>query len=204
MLRLVIGFLPWIILGVLGNRSFVLALVLALAAAAVTTVRQLRSRSLKILDTATFAFFLFVLVGALGFHWMILATYMSLLVNVTLMAIAWGSLLAGVPFTIQYARDQVAPEFWHSPLFIRTNQYITAVWGLDFFLSALVSIYRQVSGDRPRVAIRVGSFFAGRGALHGLFSVLVPGPHAAPPGGGRATVTTSRRSDIANNDGNRL
>jgi hypothetical protein len=30
MLRLVIGFLPWIILGVLGNRSFVLALVLSL------------------------------------------------------------------------------------------------------------------------------------------------------------------------------
>jgi len=87
-------------------------------------------------------------VGVFGFHWMILATYMSLLVNVTLRAIAWGSLLAGVPFTVQYAREQVAPEFWHSPLFIRTNQYITAVWGLDFFLSALVSIYRQVSGDK--------------------------------------------------------
>ncbi len=32
--------------------------VLALAAATVPTVRQVRSRSLKILDTATFAFFL--------------------------------------------------------------------------------------------------------------------------------------------------
>jgi hypothetical protein len=94
MLRLVIGFLPWIILGVLGNRWFVLALSLSLAAAAVTTVRQIRGRSLKILDTTTFAFFLFVLVGVFGFHWMILATYMSLLVNVTLTAIASGSLLA--------------------------------------------------------------------------------------------------------------
>jgi hypothetical protein len=61
----------------------------------------IRGRSLKILDTTTFAFFLFVLVGLIGFRWMILATYMSLLVNVTLTAIAWGSLLARVPFTMQ-------------------------------------------------------------------------------------------------------
>jgi hypothetical protein len=66
---------------------------------------------------------------------MVLATYMSLLVNVT-------------PFTIQYAREQVAPEFWSSPLFVRINQYITGIWGLAFFLSALVSLYREVSGDK--------------------------------------------------------
>lgn len=147
MLRLLVGFLPWIILGVLGNRSFVLALVLALAVAAVATVRQLLRRSLKILDTVTLAFFIFIAVGVIGLRWMILATYMTLLVNVTLMAIAWGSLLAGTPFTIQYAREQVAPEFWHTPIFIRVNQSITAAWGLDFFLSALVSVYRHASGD---------------------------------------------------------
>jgi uncharacterized membrane protein len=147
MLRLLVGFLPWIIFGVLGNRSFLLALGLALTVALVATVRQLLRHSLKILDTVTLAFFVFVAICVVGLRWMILATYMSLLVNVTLMAIAWGSLLAGMPFTIQYAREQVAPEFWHTPLFIRINQYITAVWGLDFFLSGLVSVYRHVSGD---------------------------------------------------------
>jgi hypothetical protein len=171
MLRLVIGFLRWIILGVLGNRWFVLALSLSLAAAAVTTVRQIRGRSLKILDTTTFAFFLFVLVGVFGFHWMILATYMSLLVNVTLTAIAWGSLLAGTPFTIQYAREQVAPEFWHSPLFIRTNQYITAVWGLDFFLSALISLYREVSVDKSLASQYAWVLFSLGAAL---FTVYFP------------------------------
>jgi uncharacterized membrane protein len=152
MMRLVVGFLPWIILGVLGNRSFVLALLLSLGAAAFTTMRQVCNRSLKILDTATLAFFIIVPIGVFGFQWMILATYMSLLVNITLMSIAWGSLLAGMPFTIQYARDQVAPEFWHSPLFVRINQYITGVWGLDFFLSALVSFYRHAAGDQSLVS----------------------------------------------------
>ncbi len=46
-----------------------------------------------------------MVVAVVGLGWMTPATYMSLLVNVTLMAIAWGSLLAGVPFTIQYARE---------------------------------------------------------------------------------------------------
>ena len=62
------------VLGVLGNHWLLLALVLALAAAAVTTAHQVLSRSLKILDTTTPAFLLFVLAGVFGFHWMILAT----------------------------------------------------------------------------------------------------------------------------------
>jgi hypothetical protein len=147
MLRLVIAFLPWIILGVLGNRWFRLALTLALAVAAMTTVRQMLGRSLKLLDTVTFVFFVVVAIGLIGFGWTFLAAHMTLLVNVTLMAVAWGSLLAGRPFTIQYAREQVAREFWDTPLFLRINQYITAVWGLDFFLCALVSLYREATHD---------------------------------------------------------
>lgn len=171
MLRLITAFLPWIILGVLGNRRFLLALVLALAIAGVTTARQIFSRSLKILDTVTFAFFVFVVVGLVGFGWMILATYMTLLVNLTLMAIAWGSLLAGTPFTIQYAREQVAPEFWHTPLFIRINQYITAIWGLDFFLCALVSLYRHATGDKGLASQYAWVLFS-VGAV--LFTVYFP------------------------------
>jgi all-trans-retinol 13,14-reductase len=171
MLGLVVAFLPWIILAVLGNRWFLLALILALAVAAVTTVRQILRRSLKILDTVTFAFVVFIAVGLVGFGWMILATYMTLLVNITLMAIAWGSLLAGIPFTIQYARERVAPEFWHTPLFIRVNQCITAVWGLDFFLSALVSLYRHTTGDTSFVSQYAWVLFSVGAAL---FTVYFP------------------------------
>jgi hypothetical protein len=41
MVRLIIAFLPWIILAVLGNRWFLLVLLLALAMAAETIVRQI-------------------------------------------------------------------------------------------------------------------------------------------------------------------
>jgi hypothetical protein len=197
MLRLVIGFLPWIILAVLGNRWFALALVLALAAAAVTTVRQVRGRSLKILDTITFAFFLFVLVGVVGFRWMTLATYMSLLANATLTAIAWGSLLAGAPFTIQYAREQVAPEFWHSPLFIRTNQHITAVWGLDFFLSAL-GFALPAGFGRPEPGVASMRGFSFRWARPSSRSVSRLGTGLARCASRRRAGASNVRNDIVN------
>lgn len=127
-------------------------LILALAVAAMMTARQLVRRSVKILDSVTLAFFVFVTIGIVGFGWMALASYMTLLVNLTLAAVAWGSLFAGTPFTIQYAREQVPEEFWHTRPFMRVNQYITAVWGLDFLLSALVSVYRHATGDDSLVS----------------------------------------------------
>ena len=159
MLRVVVGFLPWIILAVLANRWFVPALLLALLASCIITAREIRRRSVKILDAVTFAFFLLVTIGILGFRWMALGLYMSLLVNLTLMAIAWGSLIIGVPFTIQYAREQVPPERWHAPLFIRINQYCTAVWGLDFTLAALIALYQHATGDRGFVVQYAWLFF---------------------------------------------
>jgi uncharacterized membrane protein len=93
------------------------------------------------------------------------------LVNVTLMAIAWGSLLVGTPFTIQYAREQVAPELWHSPAFVRVNQCITAVWGLNFFLCALIALYRQLSGN-PDLAWKYA--WLALGLLAVLFSAYFP------------------------------
>jgi uncharacterized membrane protein len=147
MLRLIVGFVPWIIFGALGNSWPSLALLLALAVSTVAVARQILSHSLKILDAVTFAFFVFIAVGLIGFGWTILATYMTLIVNLTLMAVAWGSLIVGAPFTIQYAREQTRPEVWKTPLFLRINQAITAVWGLSFFLSAMISLYRHATGD---------------------------------------------------------
>jgi uncharacterized membrane protein len=103
--------------------------------------------------------------GIVVFRWMTLATYMSLLVNLTLMTIAWGSLVAGVPFTIQYARERVASERWHSPAFTRVNQYITAVWGLSFFLAALISAYRHLSSDPVALSKYAGYAFMLAAAL---------------------------------------
>ncbi|MEJ1969274.1 MAG: hypothetical protein WDN03_11680 [Rhizomicrobium sp.] len=45
-----------------------------------------------------------------------------------LLAIVIASLLLHEPFTLQYAREQVSPEQWQTPLFLRTNYVVTGIW----------------------------------------------------------------------------
>ena len=73
MLSLVAGFLPWIVLAVLGERWPVVALVLALVVSGVTSLNQLVHGRLKILDSVTFAFFACMVMGIVVFRWMTLA-----------------------------------------------------------------------------------------------------------------------------------
>jgi hypothetical protein len=53
-------------------------------------------------------------------------------VDAGLLAIVLASLALGRPFTLQYARERVAPELQNSPGFRRTNVVITLVWALAF------------------------------------------------------------------------
>lgn len=55
-----------------------------------------------------------------------------LCVDAGLLLIVLATLLLGRPFTLQYAREQVAPELHADPQFIRTNYVITSVWALAF------------------------------------------------------------------------
>ena len=60
----------------------------------------------------------------------------------------------GKPFTLQYAREQVAAEFWTSPEFVRTNYVITGVWALAFavlVVADLILLYRR--DLPPRIGI---------------------------------------------------
>ncbi|GAA1118153.1 hypothetical protein GCM10009663_67700 [Kitasatospora arboriphila] len=78
-----------------------------------------------------------------------------------LAATAWGSLAVGRPFTLGIARSQVPEHLWRSPLFLRVNRHITAVWAAAFTLSgaggALLRHYRPEAGT-ARTVLTVASF----------------------------------------------
>jgi hypothetical protein len=61
---------------------------------------------------------------------------------------------AGRPCTLQYAREQVSPQLWDRPEFIRTNYVITGVWALAFFAMVLAEMaLLYVPGLPPRAGI---------------------------------------------------
>jgi magnesium-transporting ATPase (P-type) len=76
-------------------------------------------------------------------HW--LGLWSAELCNVIIAAIAGLSLAARKPFTLQYAKETTEREYWNSPLFLRINYVITAVWSAAFLLIAIVGYI----GDGP-------------------------------------------------------
>ena len=97
-------------------------------------------RSPKILEIGTMLLF-----GALALYavsstptWSVIGV--RLLVDSGLLLIVLVSMAVGRPFTLQYAREQVAPEFWDRPEFIRTNYVITAVWAVAFAIMVLAEL----------------------------------------------------------------
>jgi hypothetical protein len=53
------------------------------------------------------------------------------------------------PFTLQYAREQVAPEFRESPELVRTNYVITAAWALAFSVVVIAELILLYLPDVP-------------------------------------------------------
>ena len=130
-----------------------------LAAAAVSAALLIRDwvtpgRSPKILEIGTVILFaglaLYAVAG--GPTWSIVGV--RLRVDLGLLLIVVVSIALRRPFTLQYAREQVAPELWQSPQFVRTNYVITIVWALAFVvlvLADLVLLY--LPSLPPRIGI---------------------------------------------------
>ncbi|MFC6899724.1 hypothetical protein ACFQGX_31070 [Nonomuraea dietziae] len=130
----VVGMAPWIIFSVLvGPGRFELSVVLALAVSVLLIVADRivrRGGAPKLLQVAEVVFFAAMaavgLVASAGTRrW--LETYAGEVSNIALVLIAFGSMAVRMPFTLQYAREQVDRAHWQSPAFLRTNYVITGV-----------------------------------------------------------------------------
>jgi hypothetical protein len=111
-------------------------------AAAILLVRDLVTpgRRIKLLEMGTVLLFGALTVYALtnDVQWSIAAV--RLRVDGGLMLIVLASLALRQPFTLQYAREVVGREHWHSPDFVHTNYVISAAWAVAFGVLVLADI----------------------------------------------------------------
>lgn len=132
-------------------------LVVGALVAAASLLRDFLSagRSPKILEIGTLILFagmaLYAVLGGPG--WSVAGV--RLRVDAGLLLIVVLSLAARKPFTLQYARAQVAKELWDRPEFIRTNYVITAVWAGAFAVMVLADLLLLYA---PEVPAGVGVF----------------------------------------------
>jgi hypothetical protein len=164
-LKILLGFLPWILFGILAGPSLTrleAALAISLAATLALGLKQLRQGFFLTWGTLLFFFFSLILVAFLKNLWVI--EHLDLLVPATLVAIAWASILAGRPFALQYARESVPAAYWQTPEFIHTGYFISIVWGIIFLIALGASLFRpylEQLGSWLYYLLSTGSMFLG-------------------------------------------
>jgi hypothetical protein len=172
-MNLVLGFVPFILFAILMRLSTDLALWVAFAAAFTLGMRSfLDTQVLKTLDAGNT-----VLFGLLALYKGFIQPSLSfgavlLTVDGGLLAIIVASLLLHEPFTLQYAREQVAPEQWQSPVFLRTNYVVTGVWVAALALMTGADVAATLASEISVTTAAAGGFVALAAAL--MFSLRYP------------------------------
>lgn len=136
------GIAPWILLSVVGSPGrYEAAIAIAFGfSLLVLWAGRRRGDSLHSLTLFGVVFFgglliVRVLVGPGVEYW--LSTWTGEMSNVALTAFAVTTLAVRRPFTLSYARDMTPEEFWDTPVFLRINHVISAVWAAAFAFCAV-------------------------------------------------------------------
>lgn len=140
--KILYGFLPWIIFDALPKTTpeqFNRAVLLILGITVISNYKTIKKRF--ILPISTVIFFSLIYLSEMLYPntWIIIN--ISILSNITLVLIAWGSLIFKCPFTLQYAREQRPPEKWNHPVFVFINKFLTSIWGIIFLFNLIINIF---------------------------------------------------------------
>lgn len=141
-MQLLLAFAPFIAfaLGISALGSVAALAIGALVSAIVILHGRLNGHSAKILEVGSLLLF-----GGLAAFEYLSGARLSLIgaklaVDIGLLAIVAVSIAIGRPFTLQYAKESVAPEHWNSAAFIRKNNLISLVWAGAFFAMVLAEL----------------------------------------------------------------
>jgi hypothetical protein len=154
---MLLAFAPFIVFAVLDHLVGPAgALTAGSAVSAALIMRDLirLDRDPKILEVGTFFLFgvlaMFVLVQG---NADVSVIGVRLGVDAGLLAIVLVSMAIGRPFTLQYAKENVPPELWNTPEFLRTNYILSGAWALAF---AVIVAAEAALLFEPHMSHRVG------------------------------------------------
>jgi hypothetical protein len=137
------GIAPWVLMSVLSSPGrFEQAVCFALGLALLTMwLGHRRGIAIHALEVFGALFFVALAIvglvasdGAIG--WMEL--WAGELTNVALALFVMATIIVRRPFTLPYAKEQAPEEYWDTPLFVKINYVVSAVWAGAFVFAATV------------------------------------------------------------------
>ncbi|MEC4018640.1 hypothetical protein [Streptomyces sp. H27-D2] len=157
------GFIPWIAFAVVSSAGWQWGAVTALVLGGWLLVQDHRAGAAadsQILERSTVVFFAALTVLAFARPHSGLEHFDGAMALGWLALTAWATLAVGRPFTTGIARRQAPEEVWKSPVFLRINVVITAVWAAAFTLTAfaLTAIDAADLGSLASIPVQVAGF----------------------------------------------
>ena len=147
--KLLLGFAPWIAFMFIAHGSLLRLKVGLAVAAALTLVMAVRGLHKGVIMWVGIVFFSFASVAVIGFENVWTMRHMGILAHGALAAGTWLTLALGRPFTLDYAREHVAPALWNDPAFLRTNVLMSSVWAVVFSLGAGLAWGKMQAAVQP-------------------------------------------------------
>jgi hypothetical protein len=153
-MNLLLAFTPFIVFVIVERLvSILVGLAAGAVAACALLIRDLVTpgHSVKLLEAGTLLLFggLTLLQLLMGEQWSI--ADVRLRVDAGLLLIVLLTMVLGRPFSLQYARERVAPEYWEQPDFLRVNYVISAAWALAFGVLVVADVVIDVVPGLPRM-----------------------------------------------------
>jgi len=141
--KLIFGFMPWIVFLFISGHSFSSlehSLLISLAICVLFGFQDLRRGFL--LQWGTLLFFVASTILVNGFKIVWIAVHMGILANAYLAFIMWTTIFIGKPFPLQYARLGLPKELWYDENVIRGCRFIALVWGVLMLMATGVSLFK--------------------------------------------------------------
>jgi hypothetical protein len=98
--------------------------------------------------------------------------HMGILANGALAMGTWAGMALKHPFTLEYAREHTDRSLWNDPVFLRTNYFMTAIWGAVFTVNSFLAWQKSFQPAMPGWAYETISYALLVSAM--FFSVWYP------------------------------
>ena len=153
-IALYMGFAAWLAYGLLGAWGYWRTAACAGLIIMLEIVAwEVHARRVKIIDCTSLGFFVLAIVGLATAGEGYFIRYQTICGWGLFAVAAWVTMIIGVPFRLQYARERAPHELWNKPLFRRVHFRVSVAWAIIFTLDTILAAMALGIGHRPLLVV---------------------------------------------------
>jgi hypothetical protein len=144
-----LGFAAWLVYGLLGARAnWRTAACAGLVIMSAIVAYEIHCRRVKIIDCTSLGFFVVAIVGLVTIGEGYFSRYQGIFGWGLFAAAAWVTMIAGVPFRLQYVREREPLYPWNKPSFRQLNFRLSVAWAIIFTVDTVLAAIAFSVGPR--------------------------------------------------------